>query len=81
MSNTDLTDTYATTTLATVAGQQLVSRQLLDQSPINVDSVIFSSLSQVWAQQQDILADGVLGNRPGASLERQWMVSRQTSAA
>ena len=56
VSNTDLTDSYASTVLTTVAGQQTVSRQLLDQSPIAIDSVIFSSLSQVWAQQQDILA-------------------------
>jgi len=40
-SNTDLTDSYASTVLTTVAGQQLVSRQLLDQSPIDIDSVIF----------------------------------------
>jgi HK97 family phage major capsid protein len=56
VSNTDLVDTYASTNLTTVAGQQLVSRQLLDQSPIAIDSVIFQSLSQVWAQKQDDLA-------------------------
>jgi len=56
VSNTDLTDTYATTTLTTVSGQQLVARQILDQSPIALDSVIFQSLSQVWAQEQDNLA-------------------------
>ena len=56
VSNTDLTDTYASTVLTTVAGQHLVSRQLLDQSPIDIDSVIFESLNQVWAQEQDVLA-------------------------
>jgi HK97 family phage major capsid protein len=56
VSNTDLTDTFVSTTLATVVGQQLISRQILDQSPIDIDSVVFQSLSQVWAQQQDALA-------------------------
>ncbi|MGB8208578.1 MAG: hypothetical protein WCF69_13370, partial [Mycobacterium sp.] len=51
VSNTDLTDTYASTTLCTVSGQQLISRQLLDQSPIAIDSVVFESLNQVWAQE------------------------------
>ena len=56
VSNTDLTDSYASTTLTTVAGQQTVSRQILDQSPIDIDAVIFQSLGQVWAQKQDDLA-------------------------
>jgi len=53
VTNVDQTDQFLSTPLTTIAGQQTVSRQLLDQSPIDIDSVIFSGLSQSWAQQQD----------------------------
>jgi HK97 family phage major capsid protein len=54
--NVDQTDEFVSTVLTTVAGQQTVSRQLLDQSPIELDSVIFKGLSQSWAAEQDQVA-------------------------
>jgi HK97 family phage major capsid protein len=39
-----------------VSGQNLVSRQLLDMSPIDVDAILFSGLAQEWAAKQDNLA-------------------------
>jgi HK97 family phage major capsid protein len=56
VTNTDQTDEFLTTTLTTIAGQQTVSRQLLDQSPIEIDSVLFKGLAQSWAAQQDYQA-------------------------
>jgi HK97 family phage major capsid protein len=56
VTNTDQTDEFLTTSLTTIAGQQTVSRQLLDQSPIDIDSIIFKGLSQSWAAQQDYQA-------------------------
>jgi HK97 family phage major capsid protein len=47
VSSTDLTDSIATAPVRTIAGQQDVALQLLDQSPIAFDQVIF----------QDLLAD------------------------
>jgi HK97 family phage major capsid protein len=54
--NSDQTDEFLSTILTTIAGQQTVSRQLLDQSAIDVDSIIFKGLSQSWAAQQDYQA-------------------------
>jgi HK97 family phage major capsid protein len=51
--NTDQTDEFLSTVLTTIVGQQTVSRQLLDQSPIDIDSIIFKGLAQSWAAQQD----------------------------
>ena len=56
VTNTDQTDQFLSTVLTTVVGQQTVSRQLLDQSPVDIDSIIFKGLSQSWAAQQDQLA-------------------------
>lgn len=56
VTNTDQTDEFLSTVLTTVAGQQTVSRQLLDQSPVDIDSIIFKGLSQSWAAQQDQIA-------------------------
>jgi HK97 family phage major capsid protein len=55
VTNTDQTDEFLSTVLTTVVGQQTVSRQLLDQSPIDIDSIIFKGLSQSWAAQEDQL--------------------------
>jgi HK97 family phage major capsid protein len=54
--NQDQTDEFLSTILTTIAGQQTVSRQILDQSPIDIDSIIFKGLSQSWAAQQDYQA-------------------------
>jgi HK97 family phage major capsid protein len=56
VTNTDQTDDFLSTTLTTIAGQQTISRQLLDQSPIDIDSIIFKGLSQSWAAKQDYQA-------------------------
>lgn len=45
VSSTDLTTSTVTAQVNTIAGQQDVSIQLLDQSPINMDQVIFDDLS------------------------------------
>lgn len=41
---TDLTDTYVTANVDTIAGQQTLSRQLLERSAIPVDGLIFRDL-------------------------------------
>jgi HK97 family phage major capsid protein len=50
---TDLTDEYVTANVVTIAGQQTASRQLLDQSPVAVDSIIFGDLFAAFAQETD----------------------------
>ena len=44
VSETDLTDTSVVAPVRTIAGQQDVAIQLLDQSPVNFDEVIFRDL-------------------------------------
>jgi HK97 family phage major capsid protein len=74
VSETNLTDTFINAPVRTIAGQQGVSIQLLDQSPIQFDQVIFSDLVRAHAgllDQQVIYGSGssgqVLGvtNTPG----------------
>jgi HK97 family phage major capsid protein len=74
VSETNLTDTFISAPVRTIAGQQGVSIQLLDQSPIQFDQVIFSDLIRAHAgllDQQVIYGSGssgqVLGvaNTPG----------------
>lgn len=42
--STDLTDTFVQANVKTIAGQQDIALQLLDQSPINFDDVIYADL-------------------------------------
>jgi HK97 family phage major capsid protein len=42
--NTDLTDTFVSAPVKTIAGEQDLSLQLLDQSPIAFDQVVFADL-------------------------------------
>jgi HK97 family phage major capsid protein len=42
--STDLTDTYVSAPVRTIAGQQDVALQLLDQSPVNFDNIIYADL-------------------------------------
>jgi HK97 family phage major capsid protein len=44
VSSTDLTDTSVSAAVKTIAGQQDIALQLLDQSPINFDDVIYADL-------------------------------------
>lgn len=50
---TDLTDTFINAPVRTLAGQQSVSMQLLDQSPISFDEVIFKDLAGAHAAAAD----------------------------
>ena len=53
VSETDLTDTYVQAQVQTIAGQQGLSIQLLDQSPIAFDEVVFRDLTQDHATRVD----------------------------
>lgn len=50
---TDLTDSYVTAPTVTIAGGQTVSRQLLDQSPVAVDEIVFRDLTAAFAAETD----------------------------
>lgn len=54
VAETDLTDTFISAPVRTVAGQQDVAVQLLDQSPINFDQVIFRDLVADYATKVDL---------------------------
>lgn len=51
---TDLTDTSVSAPVRTIAGQQDVAIQLLDQSPISFDQVIFRDLVADYATKLDV---------------------------
>lgn len=51
---TDLADTYVSAGVKTIAGQQDVAIQLLDQSPVNFDEVIFRDLIADYATKLDL---------------------------
>lgn len=53
ISNTDMTDTTVTAPVRTIAGEQDVPLQLLDQSPVNFDQVIFGDLIADYASKLD----------------------------
>jgi HK97 family phage major capsid protein len=44
VTSTDLTDTFVTAPVRTIAGQQDVAMQLLDQSPASFDEIVFADL-------------------------------------
>lgn len=54
VSNTDLTTSSVTSGITTIAGQQVVSLQLLKQSGIPFDQVILSDLARAYATQLDL---------------------------
>jgi len=60
VSSTDITDTFVSAPVRTIAGQQDIAMQLLDQSPINFDQVLFPDLLADYARQLD--ADGWSGS-------------------
>ena len=51
---TDLTDTFINAPVRTIAGQQDVAIQLLDQSPVSFDEVIFRDLVADYATKLDL---------------------------
>jgi HK97 family phage major capsid protein len=54
VSETDLTDTSVTAPVRTIAGQQDVAIQLLDQSPVSFDEVVFRDLVADYATKLDL---------------------------
>lgn len=54
VSDTDIVEAMETAPVRTIAGQQDVAIQLLDQSPIAFDEVVFSDLMADYAQRLDI---------------------------
>ncbi len=65
VSNTDLQTQFVTFPVVTKAGQQIVSLQLLERSPISFDQVVGRDLALAYAQN---LNEGV-GNGTGATAE------------
>ena len=68
VSSTDITDTFVSAPVRTYAGQQDIAMQLLDQSPINFDQVLFPDLLADYARQLDADAwtgSGVAGKIKG----------------
>jgi len=51
--NTDAVTTSVSAAITTMAGQQVTSMQLVDQSPINIDEVLFADLMADLAKQVD----------------------------
>jgi len=51
---TDMTDDYVNAPVRTIAGQQDVAIQLLDQSPISFDQVVFRDLTADYATKADL---------------------------
>ncbi|WOX09171.1 phage major capsid protein [Streptomyces sp. N50] len=51
---TDITDTFINAPVRTIAGQQDVAIQLLDQSPVSFDQVIFRDLTADFATKLDL---------------------------
>ena len=65
---TDMTDTNLSAPVRTIAGQQDVAVQLLEQSPMNVDEIIFADLLAAYATQiglQSISGTGASGQITG----------------
>lgn len=54
VSSTDLTDTSVSASVRTIAGQQDIALQLLDQSPISFDEVVFADLIADYNAQLDL---------------------------
>ena len=68
VSSTDLTDNFVTAPVRTIAGQQDIAMQLLDQSPIAFDEVVFKDLISSYNQQLDsqvLTGSGAAGQLQG----------------
>ncbi|MGY1499173.1 phage major capsid protein [Streptomyces sp. QTS52] len=53
VSNTDATTNSVSASVATLAGQQVISQQLIDQSPVNMDDVLLADLTADYAVKLD----------------------------
>lgn len=68
VSSTDLTDNFVTGPVRTIAGQQDIAMQLLEQSPSGFDEVIFGDLIADYNQKLDVqfmLGTGLNGQLKG----------------
>lgn len=54
VTNQDMTDTFVNAPVRTIAGMQDVGMQLLDQSPVNFDEIVFADLIADLNMQLDI---------------------------
>ncbi|MGO9929938.1 MAG: phage major capsid protein [Mycobacterium sp.] len=66
----DLTDTYVSSPIRTIAGQQSISLQLIDQSPIDFSNVILEDLASAHAVNLDsqvLYGTGTSGQITGLS--------------
>jgi len=54
VTSTDMTDTTVNAPVRTIAGQQDIAIQLLDQSPISFDEVVFTDLMADYNQRLDV---------------------------
>lgn len=54
VNKTDMTTSTVTASVKTIAGQQVFSLQLLEQSPINFDEVVFTDLIADYASKLDV---------------------------
>lgn len=52
--STDATSSSVTANVATIAGQQVVSVQLIEQSPINMDGILLADLAADYATKTDV---------------------------
>jgi HK97 family phage major capsid protein len=53
VTSTDMTDTFVTAPVRTIAGQQDIAIQLLDQSPASFDEIVFADLIADYNQKLD----------------------------
>jgi HK97 family phage major capsid protein len=53
VTSTDMTDTFVTAPVRTIAGQQDIAIQLLDQSPVAFDEIVFADLIADYNQKLD----------------------------
>lgn len=61
----DLTTTSVSSGVYTVAGGQTVSMQLIEQSPVNIDRIVFTDLQKVYDIQVDnFVLSGTGSNQP-----------------
>ena len=65
VSDTDLTTTFVTFPVVTKAGQQIVSLQLLERSPIAFDQVVFGDMGRAYAQAVDLAVASGNGTASG----------------
>jgi HK97 family phage major capsid protein len=54
--STDATTNSVTAAVETIAGEQVVAQQLLDQSPVNMDDVLLADLAADYAVKADLFA-------------------------